>query len=230
MIDVENNNQWLLAKWGMFSASQLFHIMIPGKEDKKTGAKELFSTGGVTYIEKIAMEGYTLFNPDENPMSYDMKMGKIREGQGAAYYINAIGVQMRYYGGGDPLFHLYNKDSGASPDLVLWKDEENKIASFGGEMKCPKSSTHMYYLRNIKNATDLKRESLEYYTQVQFSMRVFQTDLWHWNSYNEYFPEKDKLLLIEVPADKNFQNELDARLDAAIKKKYQLIEELKNRS
>lgn len=224
MIDIENSEAWLLSKWGMFSASKLFHIMVPGTKG------QLFSPGGITYIEEVANEAYTIFNMEENPMSYDMKMGKVREGASAAYYMKALGVKdMTYYGGGDPLFHHYCKDSGASPDVVLWKDEPNKIASFGGELKNPKSKTHMYYLRNFKNQACLKSLHLEYYTQCIFNMMTFKTDLWHWTSHNEYFPEKDRMLLLAIEPDKKFQNELDARLSAAIEKKYEIINELKNR-
>lgn len=229
MIDQDNSEKWLLAKWGLFSASQLYHIMVPGKVDKATGLKPLFGEGAITYIKKIAREASTLFNMDENPMSYAMKMGKVREPASAAYYMKSIGVEMNYYGGGEPLFHHYCPDSGASPDLVLWKDEGARIASFGCEMKNPSGDTHFDYLFNIKDAADLKKISLEYYTQCQFSMLVFKTDLWHWCSHNEYFPDPNRLLLIEVPADKNFQNELDARLSAAVKLKYEFINQLKNR-
>lgn len=222
--------EWKKLKFGKFSASQIFHLMIGGTTDKKTGQTPLFGKGAISHITKMARQEYTQFNEDDEPETFAMKLGKMRESTAAAYYLRAIGIKdMVYYGGANPLFHLYNKDAGASPDLVMWKDEPNKVASFGGEMKCPSGDVHMEYLRNIKKAEDLKTVSIEYYSQVQFSMLVFRTDLWHWCSHNEYFPEKDRLLLIEVPADKKFQNELDARLSAAIEMKYNIINELKNR-
>ena len=113
--------------------------------------------------------------------------------------------------------------------MVAWKDEANKIASFGCELKNPSSAVHMEYLLTIKDSQDLKKESIEYYTQCQFAMMTFKTDLWHWCSHNEYFRGNDRMLIIEVPADKNFQADLEVKLGMAIKKKNEFIEQLKNR-
>lgn len=219
--DIENEVEaWRLAKWGKFSGSQIFHLMVPGEG-------QLFSTGGITYIEKVAREAYTLYNDEESVESFAMKMGKVREPQSFDFYRRMIGVDsLEYYGGSNPLFVQYCPDSGSSPDcLAKLPDGSN---SFGGELKNPTGKIHMHYIRNIHDQWDLKKESEEYYGQCQMGMIACKCDLWHWCSHNEYFPFKNRLLLIEVKADRAYQDNLRMRLKMAVKMKYEIIEELKN--
>lgn len=229
MINLENVDQWKINKFGKFSASEIWKLTIGGREDKKTGAKAMFGETALSYIKKIACQSFTIFNEDDQVETYSMKLGKMREGDSAAHYQKMIGIEMVYYGGSNPLFHHYCAEAGCSPDIVVWKDEEAKIASFGAELKNPSSAVHMEYLLSIKDATDLKKESIEYYAQCQFAMMTFKTNLWHWVSHNEYFRGNDRMLIIEIPADKTFQDELDIRLSMAVKKKNEFIELLKNR-
>lgn len=221
--DIESATEaWLQNKWGKFSASQIFHLMTPGK------GNEIFSPGGITYIEHVAREAYTLFNNEESVESFAMKMGKVREPQSFAFLRRLIGFdKMEYYGGSNPLFQEYCPDSGASPDCLALLPDGN--ASFGAELKNPTGKTHMHYLRTLKDQFDLLKQSEEYYAQVQFNLMVFKCDLWLWSSHNEYFPFKDRMLILECKSDKNYQRNLDIRLKMAVKKKYQIIEELKNR-
>lgn len=214
---------WKRKKWGCYSGSQIFHLMVPGKET-------LFSPGGITYIESIAREGYTAFNEEESVESYAMKMGKVREPQSFAFLQKMLGFDgMEYYGGDNPYFHKYCKDSGVSPDAVAWKDKKAGIASFGAELKNPTGKVHMHYLRTIKDHLDLKKQSSEYYNQCQMSCLAFNTDHWLWCSHNEFFPFKDRMLIIEIPAEKNHQTSMSMRIKMAVKNKYEIIEELKNR-
>lgn len=212
---------WRRKKWGRFSASQIFHLMIPGKG-------EVFSPGGVTYIEQVAREAYTTYNEEDSVETYAMRMGKIKEAQAYAHLRRLLGFDgLQYHGGNDPVFDLYCPDSGVSPDCraVL----PDGTVSFGAEIKCPTGKIHMFYLRNIKDQWDLKKISEEYYAQVQKALLKYKCDHWLWTSYNEYFPFKDQQLLIEVKADKPYIQNMDVRLKMAIKKKYEIIEEMKNR-
>lgn len=217
-------DKWKLEKHGKFSASNIFKLMMPGK------GGEAFSVGGLTYIEEVAQEAYTIYTDDENLETYDMRMGKIREPQAAKYYQHLLkGVpNIEYYGGSNPLFKHYCPDSGASPDCLVWKDSTS--VSWGAEFKCPKRGTHWDYLMKIKDDVDLKMASAQYYGQCQMGMLAFDTDLWHWCSYNEYYTlAKDKMLIIEVKRDKTYIENLKIRLKMAVKKKWELIEQMKNR-
>jgi hypothetical protein len=218
--DTTANEKWLLDKWGCFSASEMHKLL-------SKGVGEMFGKGAKTYIEEVAIEAYTMFNMDENVETYAMKMGKIREAESFYYYIKLLGIQfMEYYGGDNPVFKKYCEDSGCSPDSLAKKADGT--ASFGAEFKNNQRKQHFTDLRTINEADDLKKEHIDDYTQCQFSMMCYKTDLWHWCSYNEYFPEKDKMLIIEVKEDKSFQDNLIVRLAMAKKIKYRIIEQRNN--
>jgi hypothetical protein len=215
-------DEWRRCKWGKFSASEIDNLMTLGQ-------RETFSAGGIAYIERIAREAYTIFNDSENNETFAMKQGKKKEAEAFQFYRQLLGRDdFEYYGGGNPYFEHYSNDSGASPDCLLWKDRANKIVSFGAEFKCPTSKIHWDYIRSIKTQFDLKQMNPLYYGQCQFGMMTFKTDLWHWCSYNEYYPIKHRMKIIEIVPDKNYQSNLKIREQMAVKKKYQFLEEIRN--
>lgn len=222
--DASAEEAWKMAKWGMFSASEIDVLAVPAKSG-------VFSSGAETYIEDVAREAYTLYNDDDNVETWAMKKGKMKEGQSFSHYRRLIGdlSSLEYFGGGNPYFEKYCADSGSSPDCVAWINKDEKKASFGSELKNPNAKTHWGYWKTIKDQFDLKMVERKHYGQCQFNMITFKTDLWHWCSYNEYFPFKHQMLIIEVKADKGYQDNLTIRLKMAVKKKWQLIEEMKNR-
>jgi hypothetical protein len=215
---------WRMLKWGKFSASEINDLMLPGKGTT-------FSEGGETYIERVAREGYTLFNDSENSESRAMQNGKKKEPEAFGYYYRLLGCppQMEYFGGSNPYFELYNEESGASPDSLMWIDKSVKSVSFGTEFKCPSSKLHWKYLTKVKDQWDLKTIDPQYYGQCQFGMMVFKTNLWHWVSYNEYYPPESRIHIIEVSADEKYQRDLDVRLKMAISKKNGIIKEMRER-
>lgn len=230
MIEVDPIQVWKEAKFGKFSASEEDVLLTPGFYDKKTGITPMFGLGALTYIEETAVDAYTIYSEEDNPETFEMKMGKAKEGLSFAWLLHQLGRDvLDYYGTLNPFFHLYTPDSGTSPDSVAWKDYEAKIAYFGAELKNPSRLVHAQYLRTIKDQYDLKTKKRKFYTQVQKAMMTFKCDLWLWCTHNEYFRGKDRMLIIEVKEDRNFQNELDARIAAATKLKYEFIEQLKNR-
>jgi hypothetical protein len=226
MIDNTVEEKWLQEKWGKFGASDMHKLWSKGKG-------EMFGEGAKTHIKKVARQAYTMFNTCDSVETYAMKMGKVNEPQSFGYLYNLLGIpNLQYYGSGNPIFlpHIENDfktDTGCSPDsCAITKD--NRI-SFGMEFKNPSGDTHWDYLTDITDQNSLKTVCKDFYTQIQFSMACTGTDLWLWCSYNEYFPEKHKALIIECTPDKEFMGELNERILKAIEKKYELIEEMKNK-
>lgn len=218
--DTTAQDQWLLEKWGCFSASEMHKLL-------SKGVGEMFGAGAKTYIEEVAIESYTMFNMDENVETYSMKMGKVNEAQSFAYYKILLGFEgLEYFGDNNPIFKRYCEDSGCSPDCLATKPDGT--VSFGSEFKNNQRKQHFRDLRLINDCLDLKKCHEDDYTQCQFSMMCFKTDLWHWCSYNEYFPAKDKMLIIEVKEDKQFQDNLYVRLLMAKKIKHRIIEQRNN--
>lgn len=218
----EKEEFWRLQKWSCFSASEISNLMTPGKG-------ETFSDGGIAYIERIAREGYTTFNDSENNMTVSMRNGKKKEPEAYQYYRKLMGIDdLEYFGGGNPYFEKYTEHSGCSPDCILWKDKPNKIVSFGAEFKCPTSRVHWEYIRGLKTQFDLKQMNPQYYGQCQMALLTFKADLWHWCSYNEYYPPKHRMFILEVVPDKTYQSNLKIRIQMATKRKIELLEEMRN--
>lgn len=219
---IDQKDAWLQLKWGRFSASEIHKLLSKGR------GNEMFGSGAITYIEQVARQAYTLFNDDENAETYAMKMGKAKEAEAFTHYSRLIGFTgLEYYGESNPIFKEYCPESGCSPDCIAFKPDGT--VSFGAEFKNPASKAHWSYLRNIKDQWDLRKECEEYYAQIQFTLMCYDAELWHFVSYNEYYPFKDRMLIIEVKPDKNYQTNLKIRLDMGKKKKAEFLEEMKNR-
>lgn len=209
---------WRMIKWGKFSASEIHNLMSRGRD-------QMFGEGAWSYIHRIAREAMTAFNDDENNMSKAMFKGKMKEAEAFNYYRQIIGINsLEYFGGGNPLFEHYTKDSGASPDCLYRRKNEVR---WGAEFKCPTSKVHWDYIRNIKDQFDLQKIDPLYYGQCQFGMMTFKTDLWHWCTYNEYYPVKWRMHLIEIKTDISYQTNLKVRIAQGTAEKYKLINEMK---
>jgi hypothetical protein len=224
-IELTPTEKWKMDKWGMFSASEI-DCLLTGPRGKTDTS--LFGQGALTYIHKVARQAFTAFNEeDDNAMSYAMKMGKANEPLAFMEYVRLTGITMiEHYGGDNPVFIKHCEHSGCSPDAVA-KDKTGR-ASFGAEIKAPQGDAHFDFLLNVKDQWDLKDWERKYYTQCQFSMMAHNCELWHWISWNEFFPDRYKLHIIEIEPDKPFQEELQMRLDAAIKIKNDILNRLNN--
>jgi len=214
------HNQWLLDKWGKFSGSRI-HRLIPVKF-----TKDMFDNDALKYIDEVSCQACTAFEDRPELMTYDVRMGKINEPYAFKFYSQVIGFdRLEYFGDNNPHFELYNEHAGVSPDCVAFKNDGT--ASFGAEFKCLSRDNHMYYLKNVQKQVDLKIVSLERYAQIQFQMMVYKVDLWHFAIYNEYFPLKSRMHIIEIQPDKNFQMDLKIRISAAINLKIENVQSFK---
>lgn len=219
--------KWLMDKWGKFGASDSAKLLAKGV------GQNMFGVGAMTYIKKVARQAYTMFNTQDSVETYAMKMGKVLEPQSFGYVYSILRVpELEYYGSSTPIFipHIkdeYKSDVGCSPDAAARR--KDKSISFGLELKNPSGDTHWDYLTEISDAEGLKKCCKDFYSQCQFSMAATGTDLWLWCSYNEFYPDKDKALIIEVTPDEEFMEEMNKRTTGAIKKKYELIEEMQSK-
>lgn len=218
----EAESKWLQSRWASFSSSAIHPLTIGGKGKSAT---DMFGEGARTLIMTIARQAYTRYNEEDNVETYRMKVGKTKEAESFEYLRKTRGLpQLVHYGGSNPVFKRHSSiiDFGCSPDGVA--PLPNDRISFGAEMKCPSGAVHFDYLFEIETAEDLKRYEPAYYTQIQSSMMVYDTDLWLWNSYNEYFPLKERMLTIEVPKDNQFCSNLEIRIMQASKLKNKIVE------
>jgi len=215
--DNSATENWLKIKWQKFSSSTLHPLTINGKG-------EMFGEGAKTAIMKVARQSYTMFNMEDKVETYDMRVGIAKEPECFAFYKRLIGLEaLTHHGGANPIFKHFTNDSGCSPDCTAPIPDTDKI-SFGAEFKNPSGETHFKYLFDIEKQEDLKKVKPEYYTQVQFSMMCYDVDIWHWASYNEFFPLKERMLILEVKKDFQFCNNLEIRLMQASKLKNKIVE------
>lgn len=223
---------WLRQRWGKFTASEIHKLLTPARNG------DMFGEVAKNYIKKIACEAYTTFDPTEQPpISYDMRMGKLREPLAFAHFAKITGTQnsLVHCGGAEPLFKHYkpirhlHEQAGCSPDALLPKGSSMDEIELGAELKCPSPSVHMEYLLNISDQASFKKFCPEYFAQTQFSLMCFEVDTWFFASYNDAFPFKDKLLIVEIKKDQKYCDDLEGRLHSAVIQKNEILVKLQNR-
>lgn len=215
----KTNTEWLKERWGCFTGSEI---------------DRLLGSGFDKYVDEVACQAYTEFEENTFEGNWAMREGKKNEPLAFQFHQKIIQanfgdlVRAEYYGDATPLFKKYNDHSGASADSIIYKADSTPYIA--GEYKCPTRDVHFWRLRNLKDHIDLKKAHPNYYGQLQFNMMCWNVDLSHWCSFNDKFIAlSDKMVLIEVPADKNYQMNLKAKLSMAIKRKLVIISEMQNR-
>lgn len=227
--------EWAKQRWGKFTGS---------------GISRLMGKGFDTYVEEVACERYCEYEDSGFEGTWEMREGKRKEPEAFRFHekilksfavVPEVGEKfhpfqngmftLEYYGDNKPFFKefedpKYKGYCGVSPDSVAFR--KNGDPYLLGEYKCPKRSTHMFYIKNIREGVDLKLHEPGYYGQIQFNLLVWGAELAHFCSYNEYFPQDQKMHLVEVLPDKNYLMSLKTRLSNGIKKVNSIIEELKS--
>jgi hypothetical protein len=122
-----NSDQWHLARWGKFTASECYKLL--GKD------------GGSSYIEQKAIEMTT--EMQEKPELEEVKSllwGKVYEYPAyEAYVTHTKNYSMTYMGSEHPIFldyELLTGESGGTPDVGNINDDFKM--DYGCEIKCPK--------------------------------------------------------------------------------------------
>lgn len=221
MFEAEGRDKWMAERLGKFTASLIGRLMISGK---KPG--ELFSAGAWNYIRQVAIEKITfLFERPELDEVKSLLHGKVHEEPAFDLYKKVTrNNSMRYFGSMEPLFLNYNEDSGGSPDGIMGVGE---TIEWTLELKCPRNpSVHFDYLQ-MNSQFDLKEYSVDYYSQVQFTLMLTKANGGHFVSYDDrYRNPAHRIKVIEVLPDQKFQNDLEMRLQKAIKERNKIIESL----
>lgn len=227
-----SNAEWKKLRWGKFTGSNCYRLMGKGFD---------------TYVNEVACERYTAYEHTDFEGTWEMRQGKAKEPQAFEFHRKILSkfavdvdgnllypfidgtYNIEYFGDNKPVFKEFDQEPykgwmGNSLDSLISKRDGTPL--FTGEYKCPKRDTHMFYLQNIKDAADLKEHKPEYYWQMQSGFLNYGVDLGHFCSYNEFFPFDQKMLLINVAANKNDQRALKIKLDAGIEKAQEIIEKL----
>lgn len=225
----ERKRAWKKERAGMFTASECHKLFSGGRGTPKA----LFGDGAMTYIE-IKVDECLNDEPWENPKVAgvnSLEFGKAHEEIGVRYYMQETGIpKVRHFGVDDPFFMPYpgkELHAGGSPDGLCPGPEG---WARGLEMKVPwNPNIHTANLL-MNDQWDLKEKHPLYYAQVQMLLAIFKAPVWDWVSFDSRKKlDHLKMKIIPVYPDRNFQDELDMRLDAAIKIKTEMLDCLINR-
>jgi hypothetical protein len=215
-------DQWLLSRWGRYTASESYKLLVAGKG-------EMFGVGAWTYIEQKALEMTTRMQ--ERPELEEAKSilhGKAHEYPAFCEYVKQTrNTSLIYLGDENPMFYPYKplaEEAGGTPDSAIITD--SGLIEMGTEFKCPKNPLNHFHRLKWKDQYDIKDNYILCYTQIQKLLMCTGALEWHFVSYDDrQIVRSKKIKIIEVKPDRKFQDNLEIRLRQAIKEKYRLISE-----
>lgn len=190
---------WLELKKGKLSASEFHRLM--GYEDKPD-----FPQGAETYVIEKVMELVTDGSGSGKKIGSlpAILHGKKYENEANIKFQEATGLVVDFYGS-EQKFIQITEYLGLTPDGLIGDDG-------GCETKCPDSSTHYNYMRNL-NAETCKKIYPEVYWQMQGSMFLTKRKYWYFISYDpRYRDEKKRLYFFRMERNEDDINKLDRRI------------------
>jgi hypothetical protein len=184
----QGTDKWLALRAGCITASSFKSLVTSRGEKTATSTRD-------TYLNQIIAERLT-GKPVDTFKNADMERGNEREGAARDLFGAIMEVDVKEVG-----FHLHDDyDIGCSSDGLFCLDSDT-----GVEIKSPRASTHIRYMRNKKLPT-------EYMQQVQLSMWLLEVEKYFFFSYH---PDL-KPLIVEVRRDDEYiEKAVPILIDAA---------------
>lgn len=184
----QGTDKWLALRAGCITASSFKSLVTSRGEKTATSTRD-------TYLNQVIAERMT-GKPVDTFKNADMERGNEREGAARDLFGAIMEVDVKEVG-----FHLHDDyDIGCSSDGLFCLDSDT-----GVEIKSPRASTHIKYMRNKKLPT-------EYMQQVQLSMWLLEVDKYFFFSYH---PDL-KPLIVEVKRDDEYiEKAVPILIDAA---------------
>lgn len=197
----EEIKEWEMERCGKFTASEIHKLLVKGK------GGEYFGKGALTYIRLKAAEILTLVPNNGGRVNIAaLEWGNAHEYEAVERFKKETGLNVEYYGGGNPKFFSYTEFSGSSPDAIV---PGNAII----EVKCPMNSgEHLEHLL-LNTAEDLKDYYPECYWQMVMNMICVGVRSGYFVSYDErYIDKKLQIKILRFDIDE----EDEARLKETI--------------
>jgi hypothetical protein len=205
----QRTQAWRDIRAGKFTASQHWRLMGDprSKEAKDRGD---WSDEATTYInEKVAEE--ITGHVHEGFSAASLEWGTDLEPVAKEHFTKVTGKDVSYAG-----FRIYNEHAGGSPDGFV-----NDLLI---EIKCPyNSGNHVEYMK-LKKGIELQTEFPKIWWQIQSNLLFNDSPMCYFVSFDPRFPEKQKMKIVEVYANKEDQEKIKVRIDKAIASKKKLIE------
>lgn len=210
--EAELNKQeaWLKSREGKFTASNCHRLMT--YEDKLDD----FPKGAMTYVEEVVIDILTDGKGKKDFKSDAMDRGNEKELEAVAKFEEITGIKC-YSTGEDQKFVELCSYFGGTPDGLFGDDCLI-------EVKCPDSKTHLFYLRNLKSLSDLKKHCSNYYWQIQGNLLATGRKFAYFISYDDRFTNPEhKFLVLEINRNDDDIAKLKKRLQMAEKHKQELL-------
>lgn len=229
---------WLLKRRTKFTSSENYKLLPNSKQAKDV----LWSATALTYIETKVIELTTkVYSRPEMEEVEALRHGKANEFPSYERYIQETkNYSMTYLGDENPMFLPCQKmidESGGTPDVAnILTDTEIAKIDYGCELKNPVNPAYHYRRLTWKTQWDVKEGYLSAYTQIQDLIRITGASGWDFVSHDDRQLSKAKqIVIIEVKPDHNFINNLELRIELAVKEKYKQLSkhmgvELKNKT
>lgn len=206
----KKHEAWLIKRGKKFTSSKCSTLMT--YEDKL----DEFPKGAMTYVEEIVIDILTDGQGKESFYNDDMERGKEKELEAVQRAEKELNINF-YATGTDQEFVELCSYFGGTPDGLF--DEDGLI-----EVKCPKSKTHLFYLRNLKTIADLKKHCANYYWQMQGNFLATGRKTGYFISYDERFVNpKQQILILKIERNDDDIAKLKKRLQMAEKRKNELL-------
>lgn len=201
-------NQWLAARCGKFTASEVHKLMGKGRSG------DYFGLVAKTYISTKAAEVLTLEPSNQRGPTMAMEWGNAHEFEAMTKFRELYG-EVEYFGGENPTFFPFGEFAGGSPD-GLGKD-------FIVEIKCPFNSHEHLQHSMLKDADDLKDYAPEYYWQMQANMLFANREQAFFVSYDPRFEIQYQLKVLKINCNLDDRSLLIERLGEAEKELKKLL-------
>lgn len=213
----ENNDvidKWLMKRREKFTSSENFKLLKDG-------------VGRTSYIESKVIELTTkVYSRPELDEVESLRHGKMYELPAFNDYISVTkNYSMTYMGDANPIFipwHKMPEESGGTPDAgnIL---NDGKI-DYLLEIKCPVNPAYHFRRLKWKNQFDIKEGYLSVYCQIQDLLRLTGAFGCDFVSYDErQLGKKNQIKIIEVKPDAKFIDNLEIRIELAVKEKYKML-------
>lgn len=222
------NDNWINSRKGKFTASEIWKLFTEprSKADKEAGK---FSQTAESYILEKAVEIATGFRPKFT--SKEMEHGIINEAEGFDAFMSFTEGQGWTYHP-DKFFPL-GDDAGASPDGVRRNNFGEPVDVV--DIKCPQPLTFF----GLKAEGDKLEVEAKYFYQLQMQMLATGAESGYLCYYlakefgNTYtgeveasfkdLPLNQRTIIQVVPQDKAVQAEMLAKIEAAVKRRDELV-------
>ena len=228
---------WLLKRRAKFTSSEVFKLLPNSKQVKN----ELWSATANTYIESRVIELTTkMYSRPELEEVESLRHGKANEFPSYERYIaETKNYSMTYLGDETPLFipsKIMPDESGGTPDVanIIAGEGDAKI-DYGAELKNPVNPAFHYRRLTWTSQWDVKEGYPSAYCQIQDLIRLNNATGWDFVSHDDrQLSKKSQIVIIEIKPDHNFINNLELRIELAVKEKYKQLSkhmgvELKNK-